>query len=79
MGENKSFTELVSHIVDIYPKLKENKENFSEFVNKRFIESFMHDPQIKGEDEAKRNKADKLYESFMNAWEELYGDHGQQN
>lgn len=79
MGENKTFASLVSRIVDIYPKLKEDKEKFSEFVNKRFITSFMQDPQIKGEDEMKKNKANKLYESFMNAWEELYGNRDQQD
>jgi hypothetical protein len=79
MGENKSFTELVKGYVDIYPDLKKDKTKFSDFVIAKFIMDFMHDPQITGEHEAKIDKAKLLYASFINAWEELYGNRDQQD
>lgn len=79
MSENKPYTELVRHITDIYPNLKEDKEKFSDFVIARFVGNFMKDPQVSGEHEEKKSKAKELYTSFVNAWEELYGDRDQQN
>ena len=79
MGENKSFTELVKGFTDIYPDLKKDKSKFSDFVIARFIMGFVHDPQITGEHEVKKDKAKLLYTSFIDAWEELYGNRDQQD
>lgn len=79
MGESKSFTELVKGFTDIYPDLKKDKSKFSDFVIAKFITDFMTDAYINGDNEIKKAKAKSLYTSFINAWEELYGNRDQQD
>ena len=71
----KSIVELVKLTANTYPKFKNplNRNDFSEYVIKKFVGDFMYDPKIKGTHEEKIDKAKALYLNIMNVWEELYG------